>query len=164
MIRLIAAVDQKFGIAKNGVQPWKLPSDEQYFQQKTLEYGANILMGRKTFEVIGRPLPDRNNFVVSHENVIAGVTVVHDIEEFLQSFAEDVWVIGGTSLYEQTLELADEIYLTHIAADFKCDQFFPAIADGFQLVSQSDMQQDNGLDFTYALYENKVIARVLETS
>jgi dihydrofolate reductase len=155
MIRLIAAIDRSRGIAKGGLQPWKIPADEQYFKDKTHLYGGNILMGKKTFSVIGHPLPNRRNFVLTQdegENV-EGVEFVRDLDGFLQNFHEDIWIIGGASVFDQTIDRADEVYLTHIEADFGCDQFFPETAEKLELTEKSDLQEENGFIFTYRVYK-----------
>jgi dihydrofolate reductase len=154
MIRLIAAVDRKQGIAKGGLQPWKIPSDEQYFKEKTAQFGGNILMGSKTFEVIGHPLSGRRNFVLTKDDFDdKGVELVRDLDDFLKNFKEDIWVIGGASVFEQTFASADEVYLTNIEADFGCDQFFPDLADNFELSEKSDLHEENGFVFIYCVYK-----------
>jgi dihydrofolate reductase len=156
MIRLIAAIDQKRGIAKNGRQPWRLPGDERYFKDQTARFGAKVLMGHTTFDVIRRPLPDRTNYVLSHDRLgSTGIVRVTDLDEFLQSSAEDIWVIGGAAVYEQTIRLADELYLTLIASDFGCDQFFPDYEQKFELVSQSPLQHEAGASYSYAIYRRR---------
>lgn len=154
MIRLIAAIDRSRGIAKGGLQPWKITTDEQYFRDKTLEFGANILMGRRTFEVIGHTLPDRRNFIAAREGdlQVSGGEVVHDLPGFINNFTDDLWIIGGASIFEQTLPFAHELYLTHIDADFGCDQFFPQYEQQFELTERSDLQEENGFIFTYNKY------------
>lgn len=153
MIRLIVATDIRRGIAKHGGQPWYLPADEQYFNEQTTSHSGIVLMGQKTFEVIGRPLPDRRNFVLSREMRPGdGVTYVQDIDRFLQELQEDLWVIGGLSVYEQTLPLADELYITHIDADFGCDVVFPEYEHSFELKQTSDLHTQNGFIFTYSVY------------
>lgn len=157
MIRLIAAIDRNRGVAKGGVQPWKIPSDEEYFKDKTHLYGANILMGSKTFEVIGHPLPNRRNFVLTQDKgvEIDGIETVNDLQGFQQDFKEDLWIIGGASVFEQTLPNADEVYLTHIDADFGCDQFFPEFDSKFELAEKSDLHEEHGFIFTYCRYVPK---------
>jgi len=156
MIRLIAAIDQKRGIAKAGRQPWHIPADEQYFKDQTRKFGARLLMGRKTFNVMKHPLPDRTNYVLSHnrqsESGIVGVT---DLDAFLQDLTEDIWVIGGAAVYQQTIARADLLYLTRIESDFGCDQFFPDYAEQFELVDQSPPQHEDGLVYTYAIYRRR---------
>jgi dihydrofolate reductase len=156
MIRLIVAHDQKRGIAKHGIQPWYLPEDEQYFNKQTTSHGAKVLVGRRTLlEVIGHPLKDRQNFVVSREQQApqAGITFVSDLTAFLDKTKDDIWVIGGASVYEQTLSRADELYITSIEADFGCDQFFPAYDDSFTLTEKSDLHTQNGFIFSYQIYK-----------
>lgn len=154
MIRHIVAIDQKRGIAKDGVQPWKLPGDEQYFSDMTKTDGAIVLMGRTTFEVIGRPLPGRQNFVATRKPGYEadGVTIVRNIEEFLEGHP-DVWIIGGAQIYAATLALADELYITEIEADFACDVFYPEFAAKFELVEAGEPQYENGLDYRYDRYQ-----------
>nr|AIA13404.1 Dihydrofolate reductase [uncultured bacterium]AIA13562.1 Dihydrofolate reductase [uncultured bacterium] len=153
MIRLIAAIDNKLGIAKNGTLPWTLPVEQHYFKEMTMRHGGIVLMGRRTYETIGRPLPGRQNFVLSSTlQDTDGITVVRDLKTFLQE-QPDVWVMGGASVYEQTFEQADELYITRIDADFGCDQFFPAFAtDAFYLQRRSPVQRENNLNYLYEIY------------
>lgn len=154
MIRLIAAIDRKRGIAKHGFQPWCIPADELYFKKMTLEYGAVVLMGRKTFETIGHPLPDRRNVVLSQTEITEqGVEVATDIGVI--NGLGDVWVIGGESVFSQTILNADELYLTRIEADFGCDQFFPDFVSDFELVKEEPLLEQNGFLFTQNVYSKK---------
>jgi dihydrofolate reductase len=158
MIRQIVAIDSKRGIAKDGVQPWKLPGDEAYFGKLTKGYGGLVLMGSKTFEVIGHPLPDRENFVVSRDGgEIPGVTVVSDLEQFLAGFKEaqkDIWIIGGAKIYELTLSLTDELYVTEIEADFDCNQFYPDFLQaGFTAAETGEKQVENDVSFRFCVYK-----------
>lgn len=125
MIRAIAAVDDMGGLARRGEIPWQCPADREYFRRLTM--GQTVLMGRKTWESIGHPLVERRNVVASHNQAlhIAGCEVIADAEQFL-NITEDVWIIGGAELFREFVGLADEIYLSHIAGNYECDQFFPA--------------------------------------
>jgi dihydrofolate reductase len=153
MIRFIVAVDQKLGMAKDGKQPWHLPTDEKYFLDETQKYGGVVVMGRSTFEVIGHPLKERRNIILSRKLQQAeGVEVVASLEEALR-IAPDVWVIGGASIFAQTLESADELYVTHIEADYGCDQFFPNFKDQFELASESQVHHENGVNFKFCIYK-----------
>lgn len=161
MIRLIVAYDRKRGIAKHGFQPWYIPDDETYFSRQTKSQGGNVLMGRTTLEVMGKPLSGRNNYVLtSRRGPIAGAELVHDLEVFMKRFKDiDLWVIGGASVYKQILDsdLADELYITHIDADFGCDQFFPEFsAQKFQLARQTDAKNENGFSYRYAVYAKRL--------
>jgi dihydrofolate reductase len=156
MIRHIVAIDSKRGIAKNGVQPWKLPDDERYFSNMTKKYGANILVGSTTYKLFKQPLPGRHNYVLtSHTEPLTGAVVVNNLEVFLKTFNEDLWIIGGATLYEQTLAVADELYVTQIEADFECDTFYPDFVQGFKLRSRSEPRSQNNLSYTYNLYVPK---------
>lgn len=154
MIRLISAVDQKRGIAKAGVQPWDIPQDLSYFYQQTTSNGGIVLMGQKTFELLGQPLKDRRNYVLSRQPRSGdGVIYVQDLDQFLNSQHEDVWIIGGASLFEQGIVVADELYLTCIEADFGCDQFFPEYEHVFEPIETSDLHTENGFIFSYKKFK-----------
>jgi dihydrofolate reductase len=158
MIRLIAAIDLKRGIAKHGYMPWSIPEDEAYFSEQTKTYGGNVLTGGVTFRdsYKGKPLKDRTNYVLSRNvQPIEGVQVVNDLMAWLATMGnKDIWVAGGANVFQQIIDAgkADELYITHIDADFGCDQFFPDYQAKFRLVKQSDTHSQNGFNFTYAIY------------
>lgn len=156
MIRLIAAIDNQKGMAKNGGQPWKIPDDEAYFTEQTKKYGGNILVGSTTFRTFHGPLVGRQNYVLTrHTEPIAGVTLVHELDKFLTDFAnQDLWIVGGAEVFNAVLKAgkADELYITHINADLHCDQFFPDYETKFTLTNQSKTHQQNGFSFRYAVY------------
>lgn len=153
MIRLIVSVDEKLGIAKDGQEPGSLPGERKHFKELTMQHGGIMLMGRLTYEQIGRALPGRQSFVLSSTMPdTEGITIVRDLPTFLASHP-DVWVIGGASVYEQTLLKADELYITRLHADLGCDQFFPTFStDDFRLVEREPDQHENGLTFHYEVY------------
>ncbi|MFC4737085.1 type 3 dihydrofolate reductase [Bacillus daqingensis] len=127
MISMIAAMDRDRVIGKDGGMPWKLPGDLAFFKQTTLH--KTVVMGRKTFESIGRPLPKRRNLVLtrnasfSHE----GIETISDMNDILALAAEDeeIVIMGGAELYEMFLPYAARMYLTRIDASFEGDTFFP---------------------------------------
>lgn len=129
IISLIVAVARNHVIGNRNALPWHLPADLKYFKRLTL--GKPIIMGRKTFESIGRPLPGRMNIIITHERnyQATGCTVVHSIDDALTAAQgnEEIMVIGGAKLFEQILPRADRIYLTEIAEDFAGDAFFPVL-------------------------------------
>ena len=131
-ISLIVAMARNHAIGLNGQMPWHLPADLKHFRSITM--GHPILMGRKTFEAIGRPLPGRRNLVISHnpEFKAEGVEVFNQIDAALENCAnlEQVFVIGGATLYEAMLASADYLYLTEIDQDFAGDTFFPEFDRG----------------------------------
>ena len=126
-ISIIAAMANGRVIGIDNTLPWRLPADLQHF--KTMTMGKPILMGRKTYESIGRPLPGRTNVVVSRNDAYQpeGVIKAHSIcEAFAQVIAHDeVMIVGGASFYDQMLPFANRLYLTLIHADFEGDAFFP---------------------------------------
>ena len=153
MIRIIAAVDIKRGLAKQGQIPWDLPSDRRYFAMQTKRFGGRVLMGRKTFETIGHSLPSRQNFVLSHRPPPKpGVELVSDFGQFISQQTSDLWVIGGASVYTLALPWASELYLAQLAADFNCDLFFPDFNDLFALHHTSQPLIENGVTFNYNVY------------
>ena len=158
MIRLIAAIDRRRGIAKNGAMPWHIPEDEAYFTRQTKTHGAAVLTGGTTFRDTykNRPLADRQNYVLTHRDTpIPGAVVVHDLDALLREFTEkDLWVSGGAEIFAQVIAAgkADELYLTRIDAEFGCDKFFPEYEDAFTLAEESEVHEQNGFHFTYARY------------
>jgi len=126
MISLIAALAADRIIGMENAMPWDLPADLAWFKRNTLK--KPVIMGRLTFESIGRPLPGRLNIVVSSKPGSAeGVTWVTSLDAALQAAgdAEEVMVIGGGRIYEQMLPRADRLYLTHIDAEVEGDTQFP---------------------------------------
>lgn len=121
---IIAAVAKNRVIGNNGRMPWHIPEDLQHFKQLTT--GHTILMGRKTFESIGHPLPHRRNIVLSSQP-ISGMETFPSLNDAFRSLApeEQVFIIGGGAVFAQTLSLADEFYLTLIDKEFTGDTFFP---------------------------------------
>jgi dihydrofolate reductase len=157
MIRLIAAIDRSNGIAKHGVMPWNIPEDEKFFTDQTKTHGGHVLTGGVTFREAyqNRPLQDRHNYILTHdETPIEGVELVHDIAQFLSSFKKDLWVSGGAVVFDEIMKLgkADELYLTHIDADFGCDRFFPDYSDNFKMTDQSEPREQNGFRYIYTVY------------
>ncbi|MBT2664399.1 dihydrofolate reductase [Bacillus sp. ISL-4] len=130
MISLIVAMDQNRVIGKNNELPWHLPADLQYFKKVTM--GHPIIMGRKTFESIGRVLPGRENVIVTRNQGFKaeGCVVLHDIEQiktFADSRDEEVFVIGGAEIFKEILPVTDRLYITEIHETFEGDTFFPVI-------------------------------------
>jgi dihydrofolate reductase len=124
---LVVAVARNGVIGRDNQLPWKLPDDMAYFRKVTM--GHPVVMGRRTWESIGRPLPGRTNIVVTRQQGYAapGCVVVGSLAEAWSAAgdAEEVSVIGGTTLFEETLRIADRIHLTEVQADVEGDVFFP---------------------------------------
>jgi dihydrofolate reductase len=144
-IAIIVAMAGNRVIGRDNRLPWHLPADLRHFKQLTL--GKPILMGRRTHESIGRPLPDRTNIVISRDRnyTAPGCIVAHSLDSALQAASghAELMVIGGTELYRQLLPRAARIYLTLVHAEFEGDAFFPALeADDWREVERSDHPAD----------------------
>ena len=128
-IALIAALAENRVIGRDKQLPWHISADLKHF--KALTMGKPIVMGRKTWESIGRPLPGRKNIVITRDTAYQaeGCQVVHSIEQALDAAAgsDELMIIGGAGLYQQTLGLADRLYLTRVRAEVDGDTWFPEI-------------------------------------
>jgi dihydrofolate reductase len=128
-IALVVAADERGGIGRDGGLPWHLPEDLRRF--KALTMGKPMLMGRRTWDSIGRPLPGRRSIVVSRQPGLAidGADVAGSLEEALRLAGDvpEICVIGGAELYRAALPLADRIYLTRVHATVAADTFLPAL-------------------------------------
>ena len=127
IISLIAAMGRNRVIGKNNSLPWRLPEDMKRFKDLTL--GKPVVMGRKTFESIGKPLPDRKNIILTREKSYKSeeCVVVHSVDEALRAAKdnEEVMVIGGEQIFREFLPIANKMYLTFIEQDFEGDSYFP---------------------------------------
>ncbi len=132
MLSFIVAMDRNRLIGNNNQLPWHLPADLSHFKQTTM--GKPILMGRKTWESIGRPLPGRLNIVLTRTPglEIDGVEVVHSLPQALALLepAAELMVIGGSGIYQMLLDKVERIYLTQVDAEFEGDCWFPEIDMG----------------------------------
>jgi dihydrofolate reductase len=128
MIAIIVAMTAERVIGKNGTLPWHLPEDLKLFKQRTT--GTTVIMGRKTYESIGRPLPHRNNIVVSSTaQDIPDVTVCRSVPEALaaaEKFGVDISVIGGASIYKEALPYTDALIISWVKENYEGDTYFPA--------------------------------------
>ncbi len=152
-ISLIVAMASNRAIGLNNQIPWHLSADLKKFKKITM--GAPILMGRKTYESIGRPLPGRSNIIISRnpEYRQAGCLVFNDIEQALESCRDhaEVFVIGGSDFYRSMLAVADTLYLTQIHREFPGDTFFPELdASQWIEVEREDIQDDPDVAFSYS--------------
>ena len=153
IISIIVAMDKNRLIGQGNRLPWKLPADMKHFRRLTL--GKPVLMGRKTFESIGKPLAKRTNIIVTHNrNYQAdGCIVTHSIDEALVVARdhEEVMVIGGASIYKLFLPRADRLYLTQIHESFVGDVYFPAFDRvDWQEVKCIDHQADEKNPYPYS--------------
>jgi dihydrofolate reductase len=156
-ISLIVAMDRKRGIGIGNQLPWKLPEDLAHFKRTTT--GHAIIMGRKTFDSIGRPLPGRRNIVVTRNPAwqVEGVLTASTPAQAC-AFAQHeqrAFIIGGAELFVQTITLADRMIVTEIDAEFECDTFFPEIdrASWHESGREPVHSAATGLDFAIVTYD-----------
>lgn len=155
-LSIIVAMSSNRVIGVNNTLPWHISDDLKHF--KSLTTGHTIIMGRKTYESIGRPLPNRRNIVISRntEASYEGAEVVHSIEDAFSICKNDneVFVIGGSNIYEQALSLVDYIYITEIKKSFSGDAFFPEINKQMWIESSRENHITNdGLEFSFVKYQ-----------
>lgn len=161
MLSFIVAMDQNNAIGFQNEMPWYLPNDFKYFKSKTI--GHTIVMGRKTFESIGRVLPNRKHIVLSQSanDFPEEVEVVRDIKEVLRRFKDvkdEVFIIGGGNVFESCLPYADRLYVTKIAESFKGDVHFPAIDEAVWKETSCEKglkDERNPYDYYFIQYDRK---------
>ncbi len=157
MIRCIAALDSKNGIADDHGIPWagKLPKEVHYY----LEHIKNtdLIMGYGVYVELSKPYNNAVNYVAttSQDNLREAFTPIHDARKLLQNYKGEIWDIGGAGLFASTIDLADELHLTRIQKDFHCTKFFPPFEDKFELVSRSDAQEENGITYYFEIWKRK---------
>ncbi len=152
-IKLIAAVGKNLELGKNNAMMWNLPGDMRFFRTQT--QGSTVIMGRKTFESIGRPLPKRANIVISRNSrlEIEGVTVVSSLEEATAAAGGDAFIIGGASIYAAALPIADELILTEIDMYYPgADVFFPEFDHGAYSRRVIAEGEDGGIAYKHVSY------------
>ncbi|HYE36701.1 dihydrofolate reductase [Methylocaldum sp.] len=158
-ISLIVAMGENRVIGVDNRMPWHLSADLKRFKQITM--GKPLIMGRKTHESIGRPLPGRKNIVLTSERQYAapGCVVVHSLEDALnEADADEAMVIGGATLYEELLPKADRLYLTLVYGEFAGDTFFPEIeCKEWRELERVDVNEDpdSGLSYSFLLLERQ---------
>ena len=155
-VKLIAAIDDNYGIAKTGKLPWNVPSDRKYFQDHIKQ--GPVVMGWKTFESNRfKAYGDGPNMVITRRNTeaVPGAWIVHDAVEFFNKNKADVWVVGGGQIFKQALPFATKLYVTRISGDYGCDVFFPNFEKDFKLISEQSVETENGIDFRYQIWSRK---------
>ena len=161
MISLIWAMDKNRVIGKDNRLPWHLPADLQFFKRVTM--GSPIAMGRKTFESIGKPLPGRENIVITRNPSFKpeGCRTVSSVQELIRAYQDldtELFIIGGADIFKQVLPYADRLYVTLIHESFEGDTFFPDFEiDEWQLESREKGIKDekNVYDFEFLSYVKK---------
>lgn len=159
MISLIAAIGKNNELGKGNALLFSMPADMKYFRDKTK--GHPVIMGRKTFESIGKALPGRKNIIITRDEKYRknGTTVVHSLIEALKEAGnkDEVFVIGGAEIYKQAIDYADRLYITHVdATDKKADAFFPEIIPILWNEierKENKKDKDNPYNYTFSIYE-----------
>ena len=152
-LSLVVAMAANGVIGRDNRLPWHLPADLKHFKQLTT--GKPILMGRKTWESIGRPLPERTNIVITRDTdyTAADCVVVHSVDAALRAAEhhDEVMIIGGSELYRQLLPQVSTIYLTRVHADIEGDAFFPELDYGeWREVERVDCEPDEKNAYPYS--------------
>lgn len=161
MISIIAALDEKRGIGKNGQLPWHLSEDLKRFKQITS--GHTVIMGRKTFESIGRVLPNRTNIIITRDEDFnphkfyssenCDVLTANSLEEAIEKSqakkgSNEIFIIGGGQVYLEAIAKADKLYLTKVEGDFNCDTFFPDYSQ-FSKETFIGAGEENGIRYKF---------------
>jgi dihydrofolate reductase len=164
-LSIIVAISANNVIGTDNQLPWHLPADLQYFKSLTVDHP--ILMGRKTYDSIGRPLPKRTNIVITRDQSFHhdGLQIAHSIDEAIDFCKEknynEVFIIGGDTIYNQTIHLADKLYITRVDTHIeKGTAFFPLIdMNQFKLISSEERKSDekNTMDMIFEVYEKASI-------
>jgi len=155
---VIVATDSKHGIGINNTLPWHLPEDLAHFKRTTS--GHSIIMGRKTFDSIGRPLPNRRNIVITRnrEWSHAGVETVSSLQDAAALVAgTDSFIIGGAQIYAESLPLATRLIVTEIGKSFDCDAFFPVIDPQLwqEIARETHRSESQEFDYAFVTYERR---------
>ena len=163
IISLVAAVDSKNGIGLNGKMPWgHIKEDMEFFRGLTI--GSTVIMGRVTFESLGnKPLPNRRNIVISSTANVAYYFKYDNL--FYESSLENallrllsenqIFIIGGESIYKKAIDYADRIFLTHIDKDYHCDRFFPNVDENIFRKEELKNFEYNSIDVKICQYTRK---------
>ena len=154
-ISLVVAASENNAIGKNNQLIWHLPNDLKFFKNTT--WGFPVIMGRKSFESVNKPLPGRTNIVITTKPdwKAETVIVVNNLKDAIQKAAEtnskQIFIIGGGEIYKQSMDIADSIYITRVHADLEGDTFFPLIDESkWKLTSNQDFEADEKHAYSYS--------------
>ena len=159
MITLVVAMGLNREIGVDNQLPWHLPKDLKHFKEITS--GHPIIMGRKTYESIGKPLPNRTNIVISRKKdwFEEGILIVGSIKEaikFGQKIDEDIFILGGGNIFEQTMDIADKLEVTEIKTNIEADTFFPKIDPKIWTKTDEichEKDEKNNFDFCFQTFQ-----------
>jgi dihydrofolate reductase len=152
IVSIVVAIAENNAIGNNNQLLWHLPADLKHF--KNITTGHTVIMGRKTYDSVGKPLPNRRNIIITRQDIsIAGCQVVKSIEDALALAAgeQEVFIVGGAEIYKQSIHLTDRIYLTIVHQKFDADTFFPEIDyNDWTQTARTDHQPDEKNKFPYS--------------
>ncbi|WP_026471197.1 dihydrofolate reductase [Alkanindiges illinoisensis] len=162
----VVAMDEQHCIGVNNQLPWHLTEDLKHF--KRITQGGVIVMGRKTYDSMGRALPNRVNWVLTRDTSWQAdqVKVAHTLDDILNQASADVkqlqlqsiFIIGGAEIFRQTLDIADRLELTHVSLDVQGDTFYPVVPKSFQAISRQPMQDEKtGVAFEFVRYQRQPV-------
>ena len=157
MISLIVAHDENRVIGFNNAMPWHLPGDLAYFKKTTM--GKPMIMGRKTFESIGKALPGRTNIIITRDPNYQkeGIVVVHSLDEALEVAKKEnkeIMIIGGEQIFRLALPIADILYVTKIQHVYQGDTYFPEYGTEWKKISESEeFETNDSIKFSYVVYK-----------
>ena len=158
-VTIVVAISENNAIGKNNQLLWYLPADLRHF--KNITTGHTVIMGRKTYDSVGKPLPNRRNIIITRRDItIEGCEVVKSIEDALALCANEneVFIVGGAEIYKQSIHLTDRIYLTIVHQKFDADSFFPEINyNVWKETAHEDHQPDekNNLPYSFITLERR---------
>lgn len=146
IISVICAIAQNRAIGKNNQLLWHIPEDFKHFKETTS--GHPIIMGQRTYESIGRPLPNRTNIIITDDQnyQVEGCVIVHSIEEAIEKASavdkDEIFFIGGGMIYRQAVPIADKLYLTIVEGEFEADTFFPEYVEFTKIISERESNDE----------------------
>lgn len=159
MYTIIAAIGKNRELGRDNKLLWSLKGDLKFFKEKTTNH--TIIMGRKTFESLGRLLPNRKHVVISSSNNFPKeVDVYNNIESLLSHYkdtSEELFIIGGAKIYSEFIDYATKMYLTLVDGEFDADAYFPMFDESAWIKTVLSENEENGLKYKHVLYEKKTL-------
>ena len=158
-ITIIVAASENLVIGDKNVLPWYISEDLKHFKKITINH--SVIMGRKTFESIGKPLKDRRNIVISRDKTlkIEGVEVVNSLDDAIYRTKDqnEIFIIGGEQIYKIAMPIATHMHITKVHSNIKGDAFFPAFDENeWKILTQKDSETNEGLKFSFIEYQKIV--------
>jgi dihydrofolate reductase len=159
IVSIVVAISENHAIGKDNKLLWHLPNDLKHFKEITS--GHTVIMGRKTYDSVGKPLPNRRNIIITRQNItIPGCEVVNSMDAALALCKEEaeVFIVGGAEIYRQSMHLTNRIYLTIVHKEFDGDSYFPEInTSEWKETAHEDHEPDakNSLPYSFITFEKK---------